>query len=118
VAAVWDGEQAKLYVDGIPVAVRDTPSLPPYDLQSGLTLGGELRADGYLQNAWSGVLEDMRVSKSARYREPFTPPEKLELDDDTIALYRCDEGSGSKLTDASPNGHHGTIVGARWVNEP
>jgi formylglycine-generating enzyme required for sulfatase activity len=39
----------------------------------------------------------------------------LESDDKTLILYRFDEGQGDKLTDVSGNGHHGTIVGAKWV---
>lgn len=117
-AAVWDGERATLYVDGVPVTARDTVTLPPSDFQTGLTLGGQRKPEGIFQNGWSGVIESLRVSKSARYLEAFTPPETFDLDENTMALYRCDEGSGKKLNDASTNGHHGTIYGARWVNEP
>jgi hypothetical protein len=43
------------------------------------------------------------------------PAAVLEADADTVALYRFDEGQGDKLTDSSGNGHHGKIVGAKWV---
>ena len=38
------------------------------------------------------------------------------MDEQTIALYHFDEDSGDVAKDASGNGHHGKIVGARRVN--
>jgi hypothetical protein len=32
-----------------------------------------------------------------------------------LALYHCDEGKGETLRDSSGQGHHGKIVGAKWV---
>jgi len=60
-------------------------------------------------------IEQIRVSKSRRYDRAFVPAAVLEADADTVALYRFDEGQGDKLTDSSGNGHHGKIVGAKWV---
>src|SRR5437868_14560991 len=40
---------------------------------------------------------------------------RFEPDADTLALYHCDEGEGDVLKDSSGNGHHGKIVGAKWV---
>jgi hypothetical protein len=37
-------------------------------------------------------------------------------DDDTLALYRFDEGD--ILHDSSGNGHDGRIIGAKWVELP
>ena len=36
-------------------------------------------------------------------------------DDDTLALYHCDEGQGDVLTDSSGNGHHARLNGATWT---
>lgn len=36
-------------------------------------------------------------------------------DSNVVALYHCDEESGTQITDASPNGNHGTIHGATRV---
>ena len=52
---------------------------------------------------------------SARYDKDFTPAQRFEPDADTLALYHCDEGIGDILKDSSGNGHHGKIVGAKWV---
>ena len=62
-----------------------------------------------------GTIDQARVSQSARYTKDFTPQKRFALDADTLALYHFDEGSGDVLKDSSGNGHHGKIVGARWV---
>lgn len=50
-------------------------------------------------------LNYIRIDVSAG---PFTP------DAYTMALWHCNEGSGSILHDSSPNGNDGTISGATW----
>jgi len=41
---------------------------------------------------------------------------EFTADANTVALWHFNEGSGTTLTDASGNGHHGTINGATWAN--
>ena len=60
-------------------------------------------------------MNEVRISKVARYDKDFTPAQRFEPDADTLALYHFDEGSGDELKDSSGNGHHGKIVGAKWV---
>jgi hypothetical protein len=62
-----------------------------------------------------GFVSEMRVSKVARYTADFTPQHRFEPDPDTIALYHCDEGSGTQLIDSSSNGHHGKLTFAKWA---
>ena len=57
-----------------------------------------------------------RISRTARYTKVFTPQKRFEPDKDTLALYHFDEGQGDLLKDSSGNGHHGKIIGAKWVN--
>lgn len=64
---------------------------------------------------FGGVLDEVRVSRTARYVDNFVPESVLPGDDQTIALYHFDEGSGNVLHDSSGNGHDGQIVGAEWV---
>ncbi|MFH1761066.1 MAG: LamG domain-containing protein, partial [bacterium] len=42
--------------------------------------------------------------------------EFFEVDSNTVALWRFNEGSGTVLSDVSGNNHGGTIVGASWVS--
>src|ERR1019366_7642082 len=62
------------------------------------------------------IMDEVRFSKVARYDKDFTPAKRFEPDADTLALYHFDEGAGDVLKDSSGNGHHGKIVGAKWVN--
>lgn len=62
-----------------------------------------------------GTVHAMRVSKSARYTAQFPPAATFEPDADTLAIYRFDEGAGTKLTDHSGNGHDGVIESGTWA---
>lgn len=64
---------------------------------------------------FQGTLDEVRISKVARYKADFIPQTRLEPDKDTIALYHFDEGTGIELRDSSGNGHHGKVSGAQWV---
>jgi hypothetical protein len=62
-----------------------------------------------------GMIDEIRISKVARYAAEYEPPARFEVDADTLALYHFDEGQGDVLTDSSGNNHHGKIVNAKWV---
>jgi hypothetical protein len=112
--------EQRLYIDG-----RLAASKLGLPLKSGGTVN-DTRKVTYLGGApidmatklgtfFEGQLGEVRVSRTARYAKDFTPPAGFEADAGTLALYRMNEGQGSKLTDASGNGYHGNIVGAKWV---
>jgi hypothetical protein len=103
-AAVRKGNRLQLWVDGKLRAEQETAS-PLVEVLNSFMLG-----DGF-----HGVIDEVRVSSRARYDKEFTPAKRFEPDPYTIALYHCDEGSGDVLKDSSSNGHHGKIIGARWV---
>ncbi len=66
-------------------------------------------------HVFNGMIDEVRISKVARYDKDFTPDVRFTSDKDTLALYHFDEGQGSELNDSSGNNHHGKIVGAKWV---
>jgi hypothetical protein len=103
-AAVREGSEYRFFVDGNPTGIK-TFSQPlvasprPFNIGTGFT----------------GVINAARISTVARYTGIFTPPDTLDADSDTLAVYRFDEGSGTTLRDSSGNGHNGTIIDATWV---
>ncbi|MBI1348706.1 protein kinase [bacterium] len=108
VAAVWTGKEIRIFKNG----QERFPQTTQESLRN-LRLGDGLR----LAFESFGRIDEVRISKSARYREPFTPSERFSADDDTLALYHFDEGRGDLLTDSSGNGYHGRIVGAKWLTQ-
>jgi hypothetical protein len=120
-AAVWNGGDLVLYVDG-----RRQPTLTSFlgfanshwALEHFL-LGGvpnlETLTGPRPESVFQGVIDEVRVSAVARYGEDYAPAETLARDRPTLALFHCDEGSGATLADASRHGRTGTIRGATWV---
>ena len=120
-AGVYDGKEIRLYVDG---ALQQ--SLP--GVSSGISgvpilIGAHPCRPGrptfpfcnHINNYFDGTIDEVRISKTARYTTDFTPQPRCDADADALALYHFDEGSGSVLKDSSRNNHHGQIVGAKWV---
>ncbi|HUQ69372.1 MAG TPA: hypothetical protein VM165_07615, partial [Planctomycetaceae bacterium] len=116
-AGVWTGDKLAFFVNG-----RTAPLSGPYqpnvqmDSLKGFVIGSHVHGNGTLVAGWGGVIERLRVSKSARYAADYEPPLEYAVDADALAVYRFDEGRGATLNDASGNGHHGTIVKATWVD--
>ncbi|HBN78214.1 MAG TPA: hypothetical protein DD473_20865, partial [Planctomycetaceae bacterium] len=131
----WDGETFSLYVDGQKQTVQLTtwgsgvPAKPEWltsvgrlnkntDLIIGNFISQELgRPLPKNRYEFGGLIDQVRISSIARYDEDFNPEDMLD-DVDTVALYKFDEGTGDVLKDASGNGHHGKIIGAKWVQVP
>ena len=109
VAAVVQDGRLRLFVDGQVVDDKDVSNSL---LTTNTASRGKLSIG---PTPWKGLVDEVRVSKNARYKGEFQPQPRFEADADTLALYHCDEGSGDVLKDSSGNGHHGTIVGAKWV---
>jgi serine/threonine protein kinase len=112
-AGVYDGKgEIRFYVNG-----RLQNCMPAQDVKPSnfpLTLGGNWHGSDK-GSRFLGRMNEVRISTVARYDRDFTPIRRFEPDKDTIALYHCDEGEGAVLKDSSGNGHHGQIVGAKWV---
>src|SRR5262249_15206968 len=91
VALVFDGRQFRLFVDGIVAAKKDVEGLTirPH---SAFQLGNS--------GGLHGLMTEVRVSNVARYEKNFTPQKRFEADQDTVALYHMEEGSGDVLTDS------------------
>jgi formylglycine-generating enzyme required for sulfatase activity/serine/threonine protein kinase len=116
-AATWHDGSMTLFVDGRKAGDQKQSHMNHVpDRIQGLYLGGQLdRAQQSPAFIWAGTLEEVRVSNIVRYDADFTPVNRHQTDKNTLALYHFDEGQGDVLNDASGNGHHGKIVGAKWV---
>jgi serine/threonine protein kinase/WD40 repeat protein len=77
--------------------------------------GSDWSTQPQIGTLWRGSIREVRVSKVVRYDKDFTPQQRFEPDDATVALYHMDEGAGDILKDSSGNNHHGKIIGAKWV---
>jgi serine/threonine protein kinase len=105
-AGVCDKSEFRLYVDG------KLTGLPASTVDQRFRGRQSTPLIGY---GFHGIIDELRVSKVARYSKNFTPLSRHEPDANTFALYHFDEGNGEVLRDSSSNGHHGKIVGAKWV---
>jgi Concanavalin A-like lectin/glucanases superfamily len=92
-AATYDGSTATLFVNGQIVASGSVGALAP---ASTLLVGSAGSTRGY-----SGQIDDLRISTTVRYTTPFTPQVAHGLDENTVVLYRVDEGSGQILIDTA-----------------
>ncbi len=101
-AAVYDGPDYRFYLDGKLVGSGKVEMQIP---EAKMNLGFRL----------PGMIDEVRLSKVARYTESFTPAQRFESDNDTVALYHCDELSGPVVKDSSENGLDAYIHGATWV---
>ncbi|MBL8827194.1 MAG: DUF1080 domain-containing protein, partial [Planctomycetaceae bacterium] len=104
VAGVRRNNENFLFVDG--KLVSHIPDAPLTDkINQPWSIGSQL----------VGVIDEVRISNTARYSQDFIPAARFETDDKTTALYHFDEGTGDVLRDDSGNGADGKIVGATWV---
>ncbi len=110
---VFDGRYMHYYVNGIWQAKRFA------EAHEGLMWKMKnlrIACDGSERRFFQGRIDQVRISRVARYDDNFAPITSVTSDESTLALYNFDEGNGEVLKDASGNGHDGKIVGAKWVN--
>ncbi len=104
--------QHRLYING--ELVDQIDKMIPPTRQIFMICGKERQWSSKKGRGYSGLMDEIRLSSSVRYHGDFTPPARFVPDDDTLALYHCDEGAGTLLRDSSGNNHHGQIEGAQW----
>ena len=114
VAAVWSAGTVSIFVDGTLNATTGYTGTP---LVSSTAL---FFATAYNQSLhFSGSLDEVRISDTARYTDSFKPDCSLGTDENTVGYWKFDEGTGTTLVDASGHGHDGSLQGApapTWVN--
>ena len=117
-ALTSDGKQIRLFVNGVERTSRtnDHPISPMEQVKGRFFCIGayDFVRESRLLGPFNGVIDEVRISSTQRYADPYVPPERLATDEHTVALYHFDEGQGTVLKDSSGNGHHGIIHGATW----
>jgi len=112
-AGVSTGKELQLFIDGH--LAGKTPLLGNLGVVASGSLLGGIAENLEEWKPFDGVIDEVRISKIARYDQNFTPAPRFEADADTLSVYHFDEGTGEELKDSSGNNHHGKIVGAKWV---
>ncbi len=97
-ACVREGNIHRLFING--KMARDMECRTPDSGDVPLTIGRD----------FIGRLDEIRISRVARYREEFTPAKRFESDSDTLALYHCDDEQTGVFSDSSGNRHNGVIM--------
>jgi serine/threonine protein kinase/formylglycine-generating enzyme required for sulfatase activity len=106
-AGVNDGNERRIYLNGKLVGKKDEPGMlhpTPKDSKR-LEIG----------STFSGTIDGVRISSSARYGRDFVPVSDWKADETTEVLYQFNEGQGDVLKDLSRHGRTGRIKGARWI---
>lgn len=112
VAGVFDGREVRVYVDGKLIASkqakgkRRTNKLP-------LIIGADVSSRGAGTSHFTGRIDEVRLSKVARYTgDSFAPPARHAPDADTLLLVPCDRDFGPWSIDRSPNHAHPQRMGS------
>jgi len=114
VAGVFDGTVMRLFVDG--VKAEEVPFSGTFvRSRYGFVIGANPATSSRVESFFRGVIDEVRISRIARYTQDFRPSDYLNADEDTLALYHFDEGEGTSVQDASGNGLHGSVHGAQWI---
>ncbi|MFO1045092.1 MAG: SUMF1/EgtB/PvdO family nonheme iron enzyme [Planctomycetaceae bacterium] len=106
-AGVNDGSERRLYLNGKLVGQKNEPGQMSPTPKNTKRLG--------IGSGFSGTIDGVRISSSARYDRDFVPETDWKADDATEALYLFNEEQGDVLKDLSRHGRPGRIKGAKWV---
>ncbi len=110
-ALVFDGAAMHYYVNGIWQGKRNCTARKGlmWEMRE-LLIGCKANQTQFFR----GQIDQLRLSKIARYENNFTVAATLTSDESTLALYNFDEGQGDVLHDLSGHGYDGQIFGAAW----
>ncbi len=114
VAGVYDGREARLYLDGALVASgtregrRTTSGLP-------LMIGADVNGDAEPVSHFTGWIDSVRLSMSARYTDAFTPARRAAPDASDLLLLNFDPQKAIWTFDQSPAHAHPRFQGSATV---
>jgi hypothetical protein len=99
-----------LYIDGVSQGSNTNGNGPIATNGAGYVYVG-MHPNG--MNHYSGLIDEVRVSKTARYTATFTPPTSAFVPDtNTLVLYHFNQPSEVSILDASGLGNNGAVHGS------
>lgn len=111
IAGVYDGTEVRLYIDGRLVA-REQGSGKRRVNSFPLMIGADVNGGGRATSMFPGLIDEVRLSSSARYSgESFTPARWNQTDEKTVLLYHMDGMLGPWIFDDSASQAHGRAEG-------
>jgi Leucine-rich repeat (LRR) protein len=116
-AGVFDGDRLNLFVDGKRQGAGTAFTGRAKLSRLPLHIGANPETGNRVIKVFSGTIDEVRVSKVARYQSDFTPSRRFKTDTETLALYHFDESNSRNAVDSSGNARHGQIRSASRVPE-
>jgi len=115
-AFVWDGQVARIFANG---KLQD--EVPAQGVLRGnklpLFIGADTDRRGNPEHSFTGAIDEVRVSRVARYARSFKPKKRFEPDSDTVLLMHFDDTLEGVFPDESGEHHHGFARGAPQLVE-
>ncbi len=112
VALVYDETAVVLYLDGQPVGRTEGPSRGQRKINwLPLFIGADPDGAGTPNSFFAGEIDEVCLTRSAKYQGAFTPKRRLNPTDDTVVFFDCDQQVGPFLIDRGPGGHHVRLRG-------
>ncbi|MGK0189247.1 MAG: hypothetical protein ACI9R3_005064 [Verrucomicrobiales bacterium] len=115
VAGVFDGESVSLFLNGRRVAHSEASGERKRN-DKPFFIGADPDGNGKPTRSFAGRIDNVRLSKNARYTEETFEPEKSEFkpDDTTVLLFDCDRAVSSFVPGQSAIGTvSGLLVGKK-----
>ena len=107
-AGVFDGAQLRLYVDGKLVDSKEASGKRRRN-KLPLFIGADPDNAGVPTRAFSGWLDEVRISSTARYSDPFSPQSRFQPDEQTAMLLHFDKNLGPFVLDHSTHDAFGVL---------
>ncbi|MCH2160319.1 MAG: metallophosphoesterase [Phycisphaerales bacterium] len=108
-AGVYDGSEVRLYLDG-KLLDRKPASGARTRNELPLVIGGDVDGSGNMVSPFTGHVDGVRLSSTARYQgDAFTPARRHTSDEATVLLLNFDADHGAWAYDESPRAGHPRI---------
>jgi len=119
VAATYDGQQMKVYINGVQKAIQAvaSPNIS-YNPENDLHIGAY--KDNDENYYFQGKIAEVRLWNIARTPEDIKKDSSRRLvgnEAGLVGYWPLNEGANNAINDKTSNGNHGTIQGASWQLE-